>query len=72
LNLRTQGKKKRIKAIQRPDRPQATRVNEIWSMDFVCDALYNKRRFRALTIVDNFSRECLAIEVDQGIRATRW
>jgi putative transposase len=68
LNLRTQGKKKRIKAIQRPDRPQATRVNEIWSMDFVCDALYNKRRFRALTIVDNFSRECLAIEVDQGIR----
>lgn len=68
LNLRTQGKKKRIKAIQRPDRPQATRVNETWSMDFVCDALYNKRRFRALTIVDNFSRECLAIEVDQGIR----
>ena len=39
-----------------------------WSMDFVSDALYNGRRFRALTIVDNFSRECLAIEADQGIR----
>jgi transposase InsO family protein len=31
-------------------------------MDFVSDSLYNRHRFRALTIVDNFSRECLAIE----------
>jgi putative transposase len=68
LDLRTQGKKKRIKSVQRPDRLEATRPNEIWSMDFVSDALYNRRRFRALTIVDNFSRECLAIEADQGIR----
>jgi putative transposase len=46
----------------------ATRLNESWSMDFVSDALYNGRRFRTLTIVNNFSRECLAIEADQGIR----
>ena len=68
LNLRIQGKKKRIRTLQRPDAPKATRHNESWSMDFVSDALYNGRRFRALTIVDNFSRECLAIEADQGIR----
>jgi putative transposase len=68
LHLRAQGKRKRIKSAQRPDRPMATRVNESWSMDFISDALYNGRRFRALTIVDNFSRECLAIEADQGIR----
>jgi putative transposase len=37
-------------------------------MDFVCDSLFNGRRFRALTIVDNFSRECLAIEAGQSIR----
>jgi putative transposase len=36
-------------------------------MDFVSDALYDGRRLRALTIVDNYTRECLAIEVDQGI-----
>jgi putative transposase len=36
-------------------------------MDFVCDALYDGRRLRALTIVDNHTRECLGIEVDQGI-----
>ena len=37
-------------------------------MDFVSDALFNGKRFRALTIVDNFSRECLAIVADQGMR----
>jgi len=68
LNLRVHGKKRRMRSIQKPDRPLATRLNESWSMDFGSDALFNGRRFRALTIVDNFSRECLAIEADQGMR----
>jgi putative transposase len=37
-------------------------------MNFVSDALFDGRRFRALTIVDNFTRECLAIEVAQNLR----
>ncbi len=37
-------------------------------MDFVADNLFNGRRIRALAIVDNFSRECLAIQVGQGLR----
>ena len=37
-------------------------------MDFVADNLFNGRRIRALTVVDNLSRECLAIHVDQGIK----
>ena len=37
-------------------------------MDFVTDSLFNGHRFRALTLVDNFGRECLAIEVGQHIR----
>lgn len=37
-------------------------------MDFVADNLFNGRRIRALTVVDNFSRECVAIEVGQGLR----
>jgi putative transposase len=36
-------------------------------MDFVSDALFDGRRLRALTIVDNYTRECLAIEVGKGI-----
>jgi hypothetical protein len=38
-----------------------------WSMDFVSDALFDGRRIRALTVVDNFTRESFAIEVGQGI-----
>ena len=37
-------------------------------MDFETDSLFNGHRFRSLTIVDNFSRECLSIEVGQHIR----
>jgi len=40
-------------------------------MDFVSDSLFNGRRIRALTIVDNFSRECLAIHVDHSISADK-
>jgi putative transposase len=36
-------------------------------MDFISDALFDGRRLRALTVVDNYTRECLAIEVDKGI-----
>lgn len=50
------------------ERPLATRPNEIWVMDFVSDALFNGKRFRSLTVVDAYTRECLAIHVDQGIK----
>ena len=37
-------------------------------MDFVADNLSRGRKFRALTVVDNYSRKCLAIYADQGIK----
>ncbi len=46
---------------QRPVRGANT-ANEAWSMDFVSDQLQNGNRFRALTVVDVHTRECLAIE----------
>jgi len=55
-------------ARQRQALPAASRVNECWSMDFVSDQLYDGRKLRALTLIDAYSRECLAIWVDQGIR----
>jgi putative transposase len=36
-------------------------------MDFVSDALFNGKKFRAFTVVDNHTRECLAIEVGQSL-----
>ena len=37
-------------------------------MDFAADCLFNGSRFRILTVVDNFSRECLGIKVGQSLR----
>ena len=41
--------------------------NEVWSMDFVMDALSNGRRLKCLTIVDDFTKESIDIVVDHGI-----
>jgi putative transposase len=45
----------------------AQAINEAWSMDFVSDALFDSRGLRTLTVMDNFTRECLAIHVDASI-----
>jgi len=51
--------------------PPPQRVNERWSMDFVADSIVNGRRFRALTIVDDYTRECPTIEVDTSLGGRR-
>lgn len=47
--------------------PPAAGPNQRWSMDFIHDRLNDHRRFRCLTIVDEFSRQSLAITVDHSI-----
>ena len=51
--------------------PAPERPNQKWSMDFVSDSTVTGRRFRALTIVDDYSRECPAIEVDTSLGGAR-
>lgn len=48
-----------------------TQASERWSMDLMLDSLADGRRFRTLNIVDDFSRECVAIEVDTSIPGAR-
>jgi putative transposase len=61
LSLRRKRPRRHVSAARRAERPEAQGRNESWSMDFVSDSLFDGRRFRALTLVDNFSRESLAI-----------
>ncbi len=51
--------------------PAPERPNQKWSMDFVTDSIVTGRRFRALAIVDDYSRECPAIEVDTSMGGRR-
>ncbi len=67
LLLRHKRPRRHVSAAHRVERPQASEPNDSWSMDFVSDALFDGRRLRALTVIDNFTRESPAIEVDQGI-----
>jgi len=51
--------------------PVPKKPNEHWSMDFVTDSIVTGRRFRALAIIDDFSRECPVIEVDTSLGGAR-
>src|SRR6266705_3553246 len=51
--------------------PTATRQNERWSMDFVSDCVSTGKVIRMLTIVDDCTRECPAIEVDTSLGGLR-
>jgi putative transposase len=68
LQVRTKRRKKTVSR-RRISLPKPKAINRIWSMDFVHDQLTSGRSIRLLTIVDNFSRESVAIEVGHSLRA---
>ncbi len=68
LCLRTKRPRRRKMAVHREARCQPQRPNEAWSLDFIHDELSNGKKFRALTVVDIFTREGLATEVGHRLR----
>lgn len=70
LIVRIHRRKKRA-AFVRVALPAADRKNQRWSMDFISDELRSGRRFRGLCVVDNYTREALAIEVDYSLTGLR-
>jgi putative transposase len=70
LGLRIKRRKKCV-SVARVGVPPPEAPNEVWAMDFVADGLSNGQAFRALTLVDNFTRESLAIEVDFSLTGKR-
>jgi len=73
LQVRRRGGRKRALGTRRPMVLPST-TNERWSLDFVSDAFTDGRRFRILAVIDDYSRECLALVADtslSGLRVTR-
>ncbi len=68
LNLRSKRPKRRRMASHRASRPDVTQANNCWTFAFFSDALINGKRLHALTVMDPFTRECLAIRADQHIK----
>ena len=68
MNLRSKRPRRNKAAGHRLERSENNSLYKCWSMDFVSDALLDGRKFSELTIVDNYSRECLAIVPGQSLR----
>lgn len=70
LQVRKRGGRKRALGTRRPilvpDQP-----NQRWSLDFVSDSFTDGRRFRVLTVVDDHTRECLALVADTSLSGRR-
>ena len=64
-------KRKRTVAVCRQPLASPAHPNEVWSMDFMQDSLYDGRRFRILNVVDDYTRECLSCEVDTSLNGLR-
>jgi len=70
LNLKRRVKKTLPEREKKP-LSVVSKPNVQWAMDFMHDALYCGKRFRTLNIIDEGTRECLAIEVDTSLPANR-
>lgn len=70
LTLKLRKRHKRASML-RLELAEPTKPNERWAMDFMSDGLWNGRKFKALTILDIFTKECLAVEIDTSINGNR-
>lgn len=70
LALRRKRRRKGASGV-RVEPPAAQRPNEKWAMDFVHDSTADGRRFRALVVMDEYTRECPVIEVDRSLGGKR-
>jgi putative transposase len=63
-------RRKRLERALRP-RPVLSAPNQEWAVDFVSDVSAGGRRLRIFTVVDSYTRECLALEVDTSLPSRR-
>ena len=70
LTVRRRGGRKRAIGTRRPLETPLV-ANQRWSLDFVSDQMTDGRRFRILTVIDNCTRECLALVADTSLSGGR-
>lgn len=69
LMVRRQRRKRLVRLM--PAEPRLQRANQEWAMDFIIDGLASGRMVRILSVVDAYTRECLALEADTSLGSGR-
>jgi putative transposase len=70
LNKKRKGKRRLPARVKQPLQQQ-TAINKSWSMDFMSDSMVGNRKFRTFNVIDDCTREVLAIEVDTSLSSRR-
>ena len=70
LNRKRRGKRRLPARVKQP-LTQQRHINQSWSMDFMSDSMVGNRKFRTFNVMDDGSREVLAIEIDTSLSAKR-
>lgn len=70
LNIRRRARKRLPERVKQP-LAVPTAPNQVWSIDFMSDALIDGRKFRLLNVLDDFNRESLAMEADTSLPSLR-
>lgn len=70
LGIRRKRPRRRRSAGRRVEQPCPQTPNETWAMDFMHDTLADGKRLRVLTVVDTYTRECVALEAAQSFRGS--
>jgi putative transposase len=70
MNLKRKGKRRLPARIKTPLMVPGA-ANEVWSIDFMSDALWSGRRFRTFNVLDDYNREALRIQIDTSLPSAR-
>jgi putative transposase len=70
LKVRKRGARQRVSGVRVAEK-KASKINEIWSLDFMSDRLADGQKIRLLNIVDEFTRESLKMIVDTSLSGVR-
>jgi putative transposase len=68
LTFRRRKHRRHVSSHRRVDSPEPYGPDRVWAMDFMADHLYDGRQFRIFTLIDTYTRECLALKAGQSLR----